>query len=196
MSLLFETIRIVNGIPENLDLHDERMNHSRHMLHRMQDRLRLSDHIHVPGEFSKGVVRCRVIYGPAVVSTEYLPYFPLPVKTLRLVVADSIEYSHKYLDRNMLTGLIDKDKADDILIVKNGRVTDSSYANIVFTDGKRWVTPDTPLLQGTMRKKLLSEGIIAQENISFERIREFTRFKLINAMLGFSFPEMPVSNIF
>ena len=196
MCLLFETVKIVNGKPENLELHDQRMNRSRYMLHGMHDQLRLTDIIHVPEEFCKGVVRCRVIYGPAVVSTEYLPYFPLPVKTLLLVVADSIEYSHKYLDRNLLTGLIDKNKADDILIVKNGWVTDSSFANIVFTDGKRWVTPDTPLLQGTMRKKLLSEGIIVQESISIDHLREFTRFKLINAMLGFSFPDLPVSNIF
>jgi len=195
MCLLFETVRIVNGMAENPDLHEQRMNHSRRELLGRHDRLRLSDHLHVPEEFRKGVVRCRVIYGPEVVSTEFLPYLPLLVKTLRLVVDDCIEYSHKYLDRNNLTQKIDKRLADDILIVKNGFITDASFANVAFTAGKGWVTPDTPLLQGTMRKKLLSEGVITAESIPVGRLREFSRFRLINAMLGFSFPETPVSNI-
>ena len=120
MCLLFETIKIFNGKPENLELHEQRMNRSRRMLHGMHDQLRLTDIIHVPDKFGKGVVKCRVIYGPEVVSTEFIPYFPLPVKTLRLVVDNTIDYSHKYLDRNKLNGLIDINSADDILIVKNG----------------------------------------------------------------------------
>jgi len=137
-----------------------------------------------------------VIYGAEVVSTEFLPYLPHPVKTLRLVEDDIIEYSHKYLDRSKLNKLIDINTADDILLVKNGYITDASFANVVFTDGKGWITPDTPLLPGTMREKLLSEGIITAERIPVGRLREFSRFRLINAMLGFSFPETPVSNIF
>jgi 4-amino-4-deoxychorismate lyase len=95
-----------------------------------------------------------------------MPYRPAVVRTLKVVHADDIDYSLKYLDRTCLTGLIDRGVADDVLIVKNGFVTDTSYSNIVFTDGLRWIMPDTPLLRGTMREKLLIEGTIREKKIN------------------------------
>ena len=82
------------------------------------------------------MTRCRVIYSDSVNSIEFSPYFPADIKTLKMIDADSVVYNHKYLDRSSLTALIDKKVADDILIIKNGYVTDVSFANIVFTDGK------------------------------------------------------------
>ena len=109
--------------------------------------------------------------------------------------ADTLTYDHKYLDRSSLTGLINRDLADDILIVREGCVTDSSYANIVFTDGRQWLTPDTPLLPGTMRERLLRDGIIEAERITVDTLGRFTHFRLINAMLGFDSPLLPIENI-
>jgi 4-amino-4-deoxychorismate lyase len=112
-----------------------------------------------------------------------------------LVYSDNLVYDLKYLDRSCLISLINRSSADDILIIKEGCVTDSSFTNIVFTDGKRWVTPDTPLLCGTMREKLLIKGIINTERITVDNIFQFTHFRLINAMLGFSSPILPTYNI-
>jgi 4-amino-4-deoxychorismate lyase len=44
---------------------------------------------------------------------------------------------------------------DDIIIVRNGFVTDASYANLIFRKGDEWFTPATFLLAGTMRAFLL-----------------------------------------
>lgn len=195
MCQLFETIRITNGSPGNLDLHEQRLNRSRRKLLGLKDNLQLSDYIRVPEECSTGVFRCRVIYAQEVVSIEFVPYVPAPVRTLKLVYADTLVYDHKYLDRSCLTGLINRDIADDILIVKNGFVTDTSYSNIVFTDGKQWVTSDTPLLHGTMRERLLHDGIIKAERITIDNLTQFTHFRLINAMLGFEAPVLPTANI-
>jgi len=192
---LFETIKIVNGKPENLAFHDKRMNFSRQKLFGNNDILRLSEFIQVPEEFKTGLARCRVIYESSIKSTEYSSYVPAVIKTLKLVYADTLIYDFKYLDRSCLTRLIDTSTADDILIIKNGCITDSSFANIVFTDGKRWVTPDTPLLCGTMREKLLVKGIINTEKVTIDNLSQFTHFRLINAMLGFSSHILSTNNI-
>ena len=195
MCLLFETIKIVNGKPKNLALHDKRLNLSRHKLFGIDEILRLSDFIQVPEEYKIGIFRCRVIYGSSIVSTEYTPYYPAAIKTLKLVHIDTIKYDLKYLDRSCLTKCINKTHADDILIVKEGCITDSSFANIVFTDGKCWVTPDTPLLFGTMRENLLCKGIIMTDRITVDNLCHFTHFRLINAMLGFNSHILSTFNI-
>lgn len=195
MCRLFETVRIFNGEPENLPLHDRRMNFSRQKLYGTDKNLHLSDFIRTPDEHKSGICRCRIIYGSSIISTEYTPYSPAAVKTLKLVRSDSIVYDFKYLERSKLTSLTDRDLADDILIVKEGCITDTSYTNIAFTDGRSWVTPDTPLLCGTMREKLLLEGIITTERIRVDDLCRFTQFRLINAMLGFDSPVLPVGNI-
>jgi 4-amino-4-deoxychorismate lyase len=196
MCQLFETIRIFNGKPGNLTLHDKRMNLTRKKIFGRNDTLRLSDYIQVPEEFRTGLTRCRIIYGPSIRSTEYSLYVPAMIKTLKLVYADTLIYDYKYLDRTNLSRLINKSIADDILIIKDGFVTDSSFANIVFTDGKHWVTPDTPLLCGTMREKLLIQGIIRKERITINNLSQYTHFRLVNAMLGFGSRILPTSNIF
>jgi len=195
MCRLFETIKISDGKPENLYLHNERLNHSRKLLFGKSDQLKLEDYINVPENAKKGLFRCRVIYSDSVISIEYTPYIPAKIKTLKKVYADSLKYDHKFLNRTTLLSLIDKNVADDIVIVRNGLITDTSYANIVFTDGKKWVTPDTPLLKGTMRAFLLSKGIITEERITINDLSRFTHLRMINAMLGFAATDISVSSI-
>ena len=195
MCRLFETIKLINGQAQNLVFHDLRLNTSRKILFGINEKLRLSDAITVPDEFKNGIARCRVIYGPSIVSVEFSTYHRAPVQTLKLVEANNLEYDHKYLDRTCLTRLIDKNKADDILIVKNGFLTDTSYSNIAFTDGKYWFTPDTPLLRGTMRDMLLSKGLMKTERIKTDKLGRYTQFRLINSMLEFDSPLLPVNNI-
>jgi 4-amino-4-deoxychorismate lyase len=195
MCQLFETIRIIGGESQNLALHEERMNRSRKKLFGNNDFLKLSDYIMVPNNAKETLTRCRVIYGTSIDSVEFSPYIPSNIRTLKIVDGGTLVYDYKFLDRNRLTGLIDKNVADDILIIKNSCVTDASFANIVFTDGRQWITPDTPLLYGTMRKLLLNKGIIKESRITIDNLILFTHFRLINAMLGFDAPLLPISNI-
>jgi 4-amino-4-deoxychorismate lyase len=195
MCRLFETIKISDGKPENLFFHNERLNNSRKLLFGRSDQLKLEDYINVPANAGKGIFRCRVIYSYSVISIEFTPYIPTLIKTLKTVEADSLEYYHKFLDRTALLSLIDKNVADDILIVRNGLITDTSYSNIVFTDGEKWVTPDTPLLKGTMRAFLLSKGIITEERITINDLSRFSHLRMINAMLGFAAKDISVSSI-
>ncbi len=177
-------------------MHDERMNRSRRNLFGNNDYLKLSDYITVPDANKDIITRCRVVYATSVISIEFSPYIPADIKTLKIVDAGTLDYDYKYLDRSRLTALIDKSAADDILIIRNGCITDASFANIVFTDGEQWITPDTPLLYGTMRELLLRKGAIKKDRITIGDLSLFNHFKLINAMLGFDAPLLQVSNIF
>jgi len=75
---------------------------------------------------------------------------------------------------------------DDVLIVKQGYITDTSYSNIVFWDGEKWITPETFLLPGTQRSRLIQEGLIFPAEVKPADIKYFSHAKLINAMLDFN----------
>lgn len=196
MCRLFETIKISGGEPLNLSLHEERMNRTRRDLLGISKILRLAGYLSVPPDSVNETYRCRIIYGASIDTVEFSKYMPADIRTLKIVYAGKLNYEYKYLDRSGLTSLINKNAADDVLIVRHGCITDASYANIVFTDGKQWVTPDTPLLRGTMREMLLRNGIIQAARITIDSLSGFTHFRLINAMLGFEGPLLPVNNIF
>ena len=103
----------------------------------------------------------------------------------------------KYADRDELNRLYEmRGDCDDIIIVKNGMLTDASSANITFLKNGRWYTPAKPLLQGTARARMISEGKLSVLNITADNISDFEAVRLINAMLPFdNQPLIPVSSI-
>jgi len=103
--------------------------------------------------------------------------------SLTIVESNTITYDHKFTDRSEIEALRRGITTDDIVIVKNGHITDTSFSNIVFHDGIRWLTPSTPLLYGTARERLLSDHSIIEEEIRFTDLRHFKKAALINAMI-------------
>jgi 4-amino-4-deoxychorismate lyase len=102
-----------------------------------------------------------------------------------LVYDDEIEYSYKYENRERLNELKERRQdCDEIMIVKNGCITDTSFSNLVFYDGKKYLTPAQPLLNGTKRKLLLQQGWISEATIKPEDLNNFQHCGLINAMLN------------
>ena len=196
MSQLIETIRILDGQFNDLRYHEQRMDYSLKELYGVEGKTDLSQFfslLHLP---QQGLYKCRLLYDHQSKVVEFIKYTIKPVTSLRLIVDNNILYDHKYLDRSSMTQLVQKRSGcDDILIVKNGSVTDSYYANIVFKSGNKWYTPQTYLLRGTMRERLIHSGEIQEERISMNDIKKFEKFKLINAMLGFESSECNISNI-
>jgi 4-amino-4-deoxychorismate lyase len=186
MSLLFESIKIINSRVYNIIHHNNRLNESRKRLFNRTDLIDLNAVINIPERIREGLFKCRIIYSEEILRIEFEPYIYRDVKSLKLVYDDSINYRYKYQDRNALNKLLQlKDDCDDILIIKNGFVTDTSYSNIAFFDGGKWVTPSTPLLCGTKREFLLKEGFIHEEEIKTRDIRFFNKAVLLNAFYDF-----------
>jgi len=67
--------------------------------------------------------------------------------------------------------------------------------NIVFYDGYRWVTPEIPLLEGTQRSKLISDGIITEETITPDDLKKYKKARLINALLEFKGQDIDIAQI-
>ena len=184
MSRLFESIRIVDGLAHHLDYHNARLNRSRRELFGSADVIELKDVIHIPHNLGRDVHKCRVVYAEGIEQIEFVPYQRRDIKTLTLVECDSIEYAHKFVDRTCIDSLFKDVGTDDILIVKHGRVTDASFANVIFHDGAKWLTPSTPLLPGTARARLLETVTIIADEIRKTDLRHFKKAALINAMTG------------
>jgi 4-amino-4-deoxychorismate lyase len=196
MSLLVESIKLLDGKFCNLFYHEQRMVRSLHHLLGSEEHLNLEKFLLGMKFPEHGLFKCRIIYDDITMQVEFIPYQTKPIKTLRIIEHDRIKYEFKYADRKSLDKLCElKKECDDVLIVKKGLVTDSSFANIIFRKENTWYTPWAPLLKGTQRQKLIDEQNLIQEEIKVKDIRSFDTFKLINAMVEFEGPEIDVKNI-
>ena len=191
MIKLLETIRFENGAFSRLDLHKQRMNHSRKELLNCSDEIdlerELEPHAYEAGLLKNdGVFKCRIIYAEEMETIDFTPYRVPAIESLKLVADDQITYDHKYLDRSHLDRLFrQKGSCDDIIIVRDGFVTDTWFANLLFFDGMNWFTPENPLLQGTQRAHLLQSGRVKRSPITESEVRDFQKARLVNAMIRF-----------
>ena len=180
--MFIETIKVLDGRVYNIEFHNDRCNHTRQVFFENAKPISLQSYIKAP---LKGLFRCRILYAKEVLLVEYIPYQAKSFKRFKIVQSNLV-YNYKYANRatlEQLTAELDKDS--DIIIEKNGLLTDTSIANIAFYDGASWLTPKTPLLEGTIRRKLLKNGFLKEENIKSEDIKHFKNFALMNAMIGF-----------
>jgi 4-amino-4-deoxychorismate lyase len=129
--------------------------------------------------------RCRFIYDATGFTIEYHPYTLKFPSTLRLILNDAIDYPLKSTNRTSLDALYEQRYGcDDILIVKNGFVTDTTIANVAFFINNQWLTPNTPLLCGTTRARLLEEKKIFPADITVQDALGAHKISLMNAMVG------------
>ena len=144
MKQFLETICIIDGNPQHLEWHQRRVDATLHQFYPShQHSWQLRECIRVHEQFSAGVTRCRMIYDAHQVSIHYHPYHPRQIETLAIVeIPPSFEYMYKYAERTILEELFSKrGNADDILMVDEGWIKDTSIANIAFRKNERWYTP-------------------------------------------------------
>ena len=190
-----ESIKVINGEPLHLEFHQERIERTCHEVYGIHAPFVLSEVLRFPSDMPS-IVKCRLIYNNHSFSYDCKPYKRKNIRTIQLVSNNEIDYHVKTLERNEIDlCLSKKGECDDILIVKHGFITDSSFANIIFYDGGEWITPNTPLLAGTCRARLLKEGKIREQSIGLENLKSFDSFCLINAMLNEFEHILPISNI-
>ena len=117
--------------------------------------------------------------------TQIIPYAISEIDSFRLVENNSYDYSFKFEDRAPLELMLRQAKTDEIIIVKNNHITDTSFSNILFKKGKDWFTPTTCLLNGVQRQHLLKTKKIKSAEITVQNLNEYSHFQLINAMNDF-----------
>ena len=191
-----ETIKIENGEFANLELHQKRMNITQLKFFKNYNGIDLSSELN---SFLKtlnkqieindnNTYKCRITYSNKIQHIEILPYSITKIESLKIIECNEISYDFKFEDRDIINQLFSrKDQADDILIVKNGLITDTSYCNIVFFNGSKWLSPERPLLKGVQRQYLLNKEIIETAKIRTADLHHFQKARLINALIPFDY---------
>lgn len=174
----FETIKCDDNEVLNLSFHEKRVARTIGM------NLNLQEYIY---PISSKLLRCKVIYDEnSILSVDYFEYKKREIKSLKLIFDDEIEYSKKLLNRESLDNLFSKkEDADEIIIVKNNLITDTTIANIAIFDGDNWLTPKKPLLEGTTRDRLLEDRFLIEKDITVEMLKNSKKIALMNAMIDF-----------
>ena len=180
--LLLETIRVEGGEASHLSYHNQRFNQTRKKLFGIHHSFDLATIIKPPDQ---KIYRCRILYSREIQKIEYLPYQPKPIQKIALISSD-LTYPFKFADRTGFNKLLDASpECDEVVIIQKGFLTDTTIANIAFLQGKQWITPEYPLLEGTTRQRLIDEGFLTPKAIRAEEIDCFDGFALMNAMIGF-----------
>lgn len=193
--MFLETICINNGIVQHIEAHKERMRKTAaHFGFRAPELPDLSSQL--PDELRDKKVKCSITYHENITNIVFSEYVARKILSLKLVESD-INYTFKFSDRLALNTLLEKkENADEILIIQNNCITDTTFSNVVFQRNNTFFTPDTYLLNGTKRQKLLQKKKIEETRITVDDLATFDTFFLVNAMLDIEDQEgMSISNI-
>ena len=186
-----ETIRIENGQIQNIGYHTERFNRTRAAFWNDVTPIDLLQVLNPPT--IPGTQKCRILYRKDIEEITYASYQMRKVATLRLIHADNIDYTYKSADREELNTLFSKrEEADDILIIRNGLLTDTSIANVALYDGSHWCTPAHPLLLGTKRAELLHKQFLIEKDIHIFQLGDYSQIMLFNAMIDWEGILIPI----
>ncbi|WP_455095296.1 aminotransferase class IV [Prevotella koreensis] len=196
MCRFIETIKVVDGKIMNLEKHVQRVMETakRFQYNELHiDRERLES----IAKASVGISKLRFIYDcTGIHDITCTPYMMRRISQLLLADGNAIDYSFKYEDRTMLDSIKrNSGKETEMLIVKDGFVTDTTYTNVAFNDGKQWLTPRKPLLAGTKRALLIGKGLITEHDIKPSDINNYHSIALFNAMIELGEAVLPISAI-
>ena len=107
-----ETIRVRNGVLENIEFHNKRMHETckEFDIDFKEDYL---ENIIIPKDLSSQELKLRIVYSKDSLEQIIEVYNRRKINSLRLIEANDIDYSFKYEDRYKLNNLLkQKDGAD------------------------------------------------------------------------------------
>lgn len=192
-----ESILFQNGSYINLSHHQARMDQVFERYASKKETYNLKQIL--PDLRMAGIFKVRLVYDleaeGSMYDLDYAQYHPRHIQSLEVVHSDPFDYSLKFEDRTEINTLVNSSTSDDIIIAIDNHITDGSYFNLAFSDGKQWVTPNKPLLRGVRRTQLLQEGKIKEAKITIQDLSSYKKVSLINAMLDLGELELLTSAI-
>lgn len=184
MCRFIETMRVEKGEIVNLDFHRQRFEAThRHYWPGAEELSWQNVYAAVDARLEKA--KLRFLYDEtSITEISCTEYVQKDIRSLKLVRANDISYPFKHSDRSALEKLkAQQADCDEILIVKDNHITDTSFTNVAFFDGKEWFTSDTPLLSGTRRASLIAQGRLKEREILTDDLPAYTSIALFNAMI-------------
>ena len=181
---LFESIRVEGGQAYLLHYHQARIERSYRQLFQKKCPWKLTTIL--PELPTTGLHKLRFLYNKRAFSFEIAPYEARKIQSLKCVEINTYNYDLKFTDRSGIDQAFAlRGGCDDVLMTKNGFLTDTSYCNILLFDGTNLITPEKPLFKGVQREYLLDEKIINVGEIHERDLNNYESFMLVNAMLVF-----------
>jgi len=174
----FETIKCDDYEIYNLQYHINRISNTIGL------NINLEEYIYPP---NNKLLRCKIIYNKnEIEDIQYYEYDKKNITSFKLIYDDTIVYSKKELNRLNIDKLFDnKDNCDEIIIIKNNLLSDTSKANIAIFLNNEWITPKVPLLNGTTMQRYIDMGTLKQKDITVDMLKQSSKIALLNAMIDF-----------
>jgi 4-amino-4-deoxychorismate lyase len=178
MQHYFETIKCENFKIFNLEYHKKRVANT------ISRNFVLEEYIYPP---TKNLLKCKVIYTKdEIVDVIYDDYIAKDIYKFKIIKNNDIVYDKKSINRDMINKLFDKrETANEIIIIKNGIVTDTSIANIAIYQDNQWITTKNPLLYGTTRERYINSGFLKEKDIDIDMLKNSKKIALLNVMIDF-----------
>lgn len=177
-NVYFESIKCKDFEIYNLTYHEKRISNTIGL------NINLYEYINPPNE---KLLKCKVVYSNnSILSISYDSYKKRQINSFQIVYDNHIQYSKKSLNRDNLNKLfLKKNLSDEIIIIKNNFVCDTSIANIAIFYNNKWLTPKKYLLQGTTLHRYVNSGILQYANIDLNMLKKAKKIALLNSMIDF-----------
>jgi len=186
MCRFVETIQLKEGDFKRLPFHQMRLKKAMNQFFPKEKVINLTEWLLKTDYPTKGLFKCRVVYDYEIRLIEFIPYVRREIRNLKIVSSDIESLPYKPEDRTGYnSAFAQRGNCDDVIIVRNGLLTDSSYSNIALYDGTTWFTPRRPLIYGTNRAELLANGKLVEADIKVDDLQHFTQIAIFNAMIEF-----------
>ncbi|URA09656.1 aminotransferase class IV [Thermospira aquatica] len=139
--------------------------------------------------------KCRFVYGKDGYQIFYEPYTLRRIEKVRILEKD-ISYPYKFTDRAEFEKYASLCKDGEMVVFsREGHITDSLVSNVVFFDGKHWITPTTYLLNGVKRQFYLEKHRILEKEITIQDMKSYTHIGFINAMIDLEELVLPITAV-
>jgi len=196
MCRFVESIQLNNGQFKRLELHQARLERAMDAYYPNKTIINLKEILENSGYPTNGLYKCRIIFDSEVRKIEFSSYIRRDIQSLKLIETEIESRTYKLEDRGEFELAFSlRNNCDDVLFVKNGLLTDTSYCNIALYDGDNWYTPLIPLLYGVNREQLINDKKLIEKKIKPNELVNFQQICLFNAMLEFSELMFDVSSI-
>ena len=180
---VFETIAIIDGLPQNLAFHQARMDNTIEKLFQKMSVFNLEEIIQVPTEYQNVLIKCRIYYNQQDFNIILSSYQIREKINYKCVSLDDLYYTFKYTNRTIFEDI--KMTKDEVVIIQDKKVTDCRIGNLIFFKDGIWYGPKNYLLKGTQLSRLLSENRVQLKEINADEIHQYEKVMMINAMNPF-----------
>ncbi|MFT4739162.1 MAG: 4-amino-4-deoxychorismate lyase [Paraglaciecola sp.] len=194
MYRFIESIACIDGYYPLLEKHQERVNRTFKKFYNSSAILHLEPLL--PTINTAGKYKMRIAYNELEHTLEQSTYQQKVTHSIKVMEVPKFDYQYKFHDRTQLDHLYEeKGDASDILIICDGKITDSYYANVCLYDGCSWWTPDSFLLNGVKRQSLIETGKVKETALTKSDLLSFQKLSLVNALLDLEEIEIPTDRL-